>query len=365
MKVWALIVKTIETQGKCALVSVISTQGSTPRDAGAHMIVTGQGYHGSIGGGTLEWHAIAQAQAMLARGPGVKKTSHALGPQLGQCCGGQVKLLTEVFDNERLAELRLLAETEDAGPFSVESAIEQEKVARHFLPSPLAGEGGAKRRKRGLFQRDLRADRHAETAPSSVSRQEARSTFPREGGRQGSGNFRQSFGEERRHLYLFGAGHVGRALVLALAPLPFQVSWIDPRPDAFPGAVPSNVTLAASADLAEAPEGSFVFIMSHSHALDLAIADAALRNSGIAHVGLIGSFTKRARFEKRLRDAGVAEERVASLICPIGIAGIRSKEPAMIAASTAAQIIMLDEALRLATGEVQPHDSARQARETG
>ena len=290
MKVWALILKTVEAQGACALVSVLSTQGSAPRDAGAHMVVTPHGYHGSIGGGTLEWHAIAAAQAMLARGVSAKITSHALGPELGQCCGGRVDLMTEVFDTSGLETVRHLVAIEAQGSFT--------------------------------------------TTRNSIALR---------------------FGEDHRRVYLFGAGHVGRALILALATLPFEVHWIDPRPDAFPRAVPQSVTLAASADLKEAPDGSLVFIMSHSHALDLAISDAALRNANIAHVGLIGSATKRARFEKRLHEAGIAPERINSLICPIGIPGIRSKTPVAIAAATAAQIIMLDEALRLATAEDKPH----------
>ena len=290
MKVWALILKTVEAQGACALVSVLSTQGSAPRDAGAHMVVTPHGYHGSIGGGTLEWHAIAAAQAMLARGVSAKITSHALGPELGQCCGGRVDLMTEVFDTLGLETVRHLVAIEAQGSFT--------------------------------------------TTRNSIALR---------------------FGEDHRRVYLFGAGHVGRALILALATLPFEVHWIDPRPDVFPRAVPQSVTLAASADLKEAPDGSLVFIMSHSHALDLAISDAALRNANIAHVGLIGSATKRARFEKRLHEAGIAPERINSLICPIGIPGIRSKTPVAIAAATAAQIIMLDEALRLATAEDKPH----------
>ncbi len=294
MKIWPLIHKTVEEQGRCALVSVISTQGSAPRDAGAHMVVTTQGYHGSIGGGTLEWHAIAAAQAMLARGSAVKVTSHSLGPDLGQCCGGRVSLRTEAFDASRLEDLRDLAAREAQGAF----AVSFDGIELHF-------------------------------------------------------------GEDRRGIYLFGAGHVGRALVLALAPLPFDVTWIDSRPDAFPGAVPRNVALATHADLAKAPHGSLVFIMSHSHALDLAIVDAALRNEGIPHVGLIGSATKRARFQKRLREAGIAPERINRLICPIGIPGIRSKTPAAIAAATAAQIVMLDESLRLATAEDARHHGVR------
>ena len=287
MKTWALILKAVESHGRCALVSVVKTEGSAPRDAGARLVVTPEGFHGTIGGGALEWRAIAEAQALLDRGGAVKISSHALGPDLGQCCGGRVRLATEIFDRTSLPQLRDLAAREAQGRFTVKGRIA------------------------GL-------------------------------------DLVESFGDDNRRLYLFGAGHVGKALVLALAPLPFDVQWIDSRPGAFPRAVPQNVTLRDTADLAEAPDGSLVYIMSHSHALDLAIADRALRNPRIAHVGLIGSATKRARFVKRLREANVAPARIDGLICPIGVAGIRSKEPATIAAATAAQLILLDEGLRAA-----------------
>ena len=268
MKVWGHILDVLERQGRCALVSVVATQGSAPRDEGARMVVTLDGYHGTIGGGALEWRAIAAAQAMLPKGAGVRCTSHALGPELGQCCGGRVDLLTEVFDRTSLDTVRERASQAGAKP---------------------------------------------------------------------------------RPVLVFGAGHVGRALILALAPFDFDVVWIDARASAFPGATPRNVTAIKPDDplavLADASPGSLVFIMTHSHALDLAITDAALQNPAIAHVGLIGSATKRARFEKRLREGGIAGDRITALICPIGIAAIASKEPAAIALATAAQIVSLDEAL--------------------
>jgi xanthine dehydrogenase accessory factor len=158
----------------------------------------------------------------------------------------------------------------------------------------------------------------------------------------------ERFGEARRAVLLFGAGHVGRAVMLALAPLPYDVTWADPRPEAFPAAMAQNVKAFAGNPLEvvdSAPQGALAFIMSHSHALDLAIAEAALRNPAMAHVGVIGSATKRARFERRLREAGVQDARVQSMICPIGVGGIRSKLPAAIAVSVAAQVITLDEAL--------------------
>jgi xanthine dehydrogenase accessory factor len=300
MKTWSLILRALETQGTCALVSVVGTQGSAPREAGAHMIVTRDGYHGSIGGGTLEWRAIASAQAMLGRSEAARIVSQALGPELGQCCGGRVDLATETFTRDSISRVKELAEQESLGHFTIARQI----------------------------------------AGRSVE---------------------QSFGEDFRRIYLFGAGHVGRALVLALAPLPFDVHWIDPRPGAFPRAVPQNVTLHQIEEpvraLANAPSASIALVMTHSHALDLAIVDAALRDPRIVHTGLIGSLTKRVRFEKRLSEAGVATSRIADLICPIGIPGIKSKEPAMIATATAAQILVLDEALRLAKPANAPHDA--------
>jgi xanthine dehydrogenase accessory factor len=153
----------------------------------------------------------------------------------------------------------------------------------------------------------------------------------------------------KRQVMIFGAGHVGKALVLALAQTDLHVDWIDPRPDAFPGFHPANVQthndVHAEAHVSAAAPGAIVFVMSHSHALDLAIVDAALRNANVAAVGLIGSATKKARFLSRLQQAGVEAGQLAKLICPIGIDGIRSKRPAAIAISTAAQILALDEAL--------------------
>jgi xanthine dehydrogenase accessory factor len=304
MKTWPLILQALEEHGCCAMVSVVKIEGSAPREEGARMIGRPDGFHGTIGGGALEWRAISAAQALFGRPPGIKLSSHALGPELGQCCGGRVQLATETFDRSSLDTVRELARCEAQGPFTQQRMIGSLEVTEHF-------------------------------------------------------------GERRRTLYLFGAGHVGKALVLALAPLPFAVRWIDPRPESFPQAVPQNVTPIAVADpaaeLTNPTSDSFALIMTHSHALDLAITDAALRNERIAQVGLIGSTTKRARFEKRLREAGVPEARIATLICPIGLTEIKSKHPAMIAASTAAQLIILNEQLKANEAPLEHHLNLAQA----
>jgi xanthine dehydrogenase accessory factor len=314
MQVWSRILEAIDRHGSVVMVTVAATKGSTPREAGARMILHPDGaFTGTIGGGTLEWRAIAVAQAMLAQTREGKAhlRPFILGPDMGQCCGGQVELLFEVIPNEGRGSVAEFAQLEATGPFATSGSITEMGVERTVV------------------------DVH-EVRPGAVVLDGTRIV--------------ESFGDDRRPVLLFGAGHVGRAIVLALAPLPFAVTWVDPRPDAFPAYVPANVTLSRPADpltpFDSASSGSFVLIMSHSHQLDLALTGAALSDDRFPYVGLIGSKSKRMRFERRLVEAGIDRGRVAALICPIGVEGIESKAPAAIAAATAAELIIRDEALR-------------------
>lgn len=143
-------------------------------------------------------------------------------------------------------------------------------------------------------------------------------------------------------LVLFGAGHVGRALARALAPLPLRLIWVDPRAEEF-GSVPEGVEARITSDwehvLAEIPAGSGVLVLTPNHSLDALIVAAALERGDLSYVGLIGSRTKRRRFEASFREIGLPEEQIASLICPIGDRGVRDKRPEIIAALVAAELI--------------------------
>src|SRR3984893_8802546 len=162
----------------------------------------------------------------------------------------------------------------------------------------------------------------------------------------------ERFGLDATPLYLFGAGHVGQSLVMALAPLPFAVTWIDPRPRSFPTHVPANAACRTGAEpvrlLDKAPDDAFVAIMTHSHALDLDVAAAALLARRFAYVGLIGSATKRARFASTLRQIGLGDDDIGRLICPIGLTEIHDKAPATIAAGVAAQLLIWRDAIAAA-----------------
>jgi xanthine dehydrogenase accessory factor len=279
MLLWPRIAQTLQRGEACVVVTVERAEGSTPREAGAAMAITAQGYFGTIGGGTLEWHAMAEAQTLLGK-PGARKSiTKLLGPDLGQCCGGRVNLSLQSLGIDDL-------------PFA-----------------------------------------------NSMAEQEIRNDA-----------------ERRLVLGLYGAGHIARSLVLATAPLPVRVSWWDERADAFPAFTPENVSCQHGPfEIAEDIEA--VLVMTHSHSLDLEIVDAALQNTKISFVGLIGSATKQARFVSRLKAKGHDENSLQRLHCPIGSFGLSSKQPAIIAASVAVQLLQWQEAVKSA--KIPRRDSAQ------
>jgi xanthine dehydrogenase accessory factor len=309
----------VERDGAAVLVTVTRVDGSAPREAGAAMAVAADGsFSGTIGGGALEWQALADAQALMARPAAatLAVVSRSLGPDLGQCCGGRVELTLERLSRDDRAWLAALAEA------PAEVTVGTSTASGHFL-------------------------RRAATAEEAtgLGNDEARRLLP-------DGRVLERWGRPPTPLYLFGAGHVGRALVLTLAPLPFRVTLVDARPDAMPRYLPATVAHRSDGNPADvlrsAPDGAFILVMTHSHALDLAIVSTALSARRFPYVGVIGSETKRARFASQMRQAGLPQERIDAMVCPIGLPGIHGKEPAVIAASVAAQILAVRDELAAA-----------------
>ena len=151
-------------------------------------------------------------------------------------------------------------------------------------------------------------------------------------------------------MLVFGNGHVGRALVQVLGALPARVPGSTPARAISRRASPVNAEIVATdapeAELADAPHGAYVVVMTHNHALDLQIMTAALARDDWRYLGLIGSVSKRNQFEKRLLARGYTPERFARVTCPIGRSGglaIHSKEPGAIAVAVAAEILALRE----------------------
>jgi xanthine dehydrogenase accessory factor len=326
MSIWPTIERFIAEHGAAALVTLAQAQGSSPREIGVRMVVAPDGaFTGTIGGGALEWGALAEAQALLARrgGPAVARLDRALGPDLGQCCGGRVLLTIERFGPADSDAVAALAKAEQAGVLTTIAVV-----------------GGDGR----LARRPAKANEGRAPRPAYEV--------------QSDGRVYERFGDEPTPFYLFGAGHVGRALAVALAPLPFLVTWIDTRPGAIPEIFPTNVTAVPQGDpvelLGRAPDGAFVVVMTHSHALDLDLVIAALQANRFPYVGLIGSTTKRARFTSAMQKMGMTADAVGKLVCPIGLTAIKDKAPAAIAASVAAQVLVAREAVQSASKIGEP-----------
>jgi xanthine dehydrogenase accessory factor len=302
------------------LVTVARAEGSVPRKTGAKMLVGADMQVDTIGGGHLELQACEIARAMLASGASRLLQRFALGPGLGQCCGGVAHLAFERIEpaSAALESLR-------------RGAMQSRDVWR------LVDLDGAD----SLALDDL-AD-----APFFIDHQLPCRVVEYDSRRWLVDPCRAA----RAQLLLFGAGHVGSAIVRALAELPCQVRWVDARDELFPAEVPANVTPeatdtpAALVDAASA--GTSYLVTTHSHALDMQLTEQILRRADAGWFGLIGSHTKRSQFEHRLRERGITAERIATMVCPIGIAGISGKAPAVIAAAVAAQLLQVWETQHL------------------
>lgn len=147
---------------------------------------------------------------------------------------------------------------------------------------------------------------------------------------------------------VFGLGHVGKALAAVLATLPIELWLCDSRPETLTWGLPQSEGSAARLHprtspapetvLAELPPGAHVVLLTHDHAEDLALCDAALRRPDLGFVGLIGSAVKWTHFQVRLGEAGHPPEACARITCPVGLPQIRGKAPAAVALSVAAQL---------------------------
>ena len=355
------------------LVTVAIVEGSVPREPGARMLVTREGLAGTIGGGHLEHRAIELARAMLEEGGEARLERFALGPSLGQCCGGIAHLAFEPVDRDQIALLdarrnedtwRVICvgwtappstRSTDAGAVAQSDAStapgsRSPDTKDDVAVSPLAErvDGGAVHPTWALF--DGAGTRLAGADVPPFDRTRGTHVFTDASGRRWLAD---AVPAPREHLMLFGAGHVGAAIVRALAELPCRVTWVDEREDMFPAALPANVAVEATdipeALVAQAAPGTTFLVMTHSHALDLRLAFAILSRPAGDWFGLIGSDTKRRQFEHRLRERGIDAARLAAMVCPIGLPGITGKAPAVIAIAVAAQLLTVWEAAAAAS----------------
>lgn len=337
--------RVLERETAVARVVIVGTDGPTPRAVGSSMLVWRDGREGKVGRSDLEERVVAEARALLGEQSAARSDSNAIwqrellqfstGEVLGQASGGAIDVLVELFGRAELRDLlRAKAKQDgDAALVRLSSAGAEAQVlgiARHNGRGP--------------------EDAALTTLASDVGRQLVRVAAPSVGWL-----IVERLASPLPTFYVYGTGLVARALVKLLADLPFQVQWIDTAPGRFPENVPVGVTTLACEDMAvparRSKAGGFHAVMTSRHELDLEVAKALCEAQCAAFIGVIGSGLKRERMFARLRQSGVGDGMLASIVCPIGLPEIRSKVPEVIAIGIAAQ----------ALGLLYPGDAAHEA----
>lgn len=306
------------------LVTVAGIRGSAPREIGAKMIVTAAETIGTIGGGQLEYQCTRLAVGMLDDG-GLSLRSFPLGSSMGQCCGGVVEILFEPIVDGMPGWLRSLAALHGQR----EAAIVVTRIST-TAPAKLVVTADA------VFGADDPDTRLVSKARELLADKPVACRNIQE--------FYEPVVVPDLNIAVFGAGHVGTAVVSALSQLDCNIRWIDSRRDIF-RQLPANVHAVEASEptleVAAMPADSFYLVMTHSHAIDFEVCDRIMRRGDARYCGLIGSISKRRRFEKRYRQQGMSQAMIDTLVCPIGVGGISGKKPAEIAVATAAEILKL------------------------
>ncbi len=290
----------VQQHGRVVRVVVAGIKGSVPREVGASMLVWEDGQSGTIGGGALELDASNRARKALEEKHSDWVVNIPLGPGLGQCCGGAVTLLSEFYDASGV------------------SSLSDKLVLRQVS---------------GAAEIPLKINRQLSDARNSGIPIKPQLV---------DGWMLEPISAPSRQLWIYGAGHVGRALVSVLEPLPdTEITWLDSDVDRYPDQISSDINQLVAGNPAElvkfAPPDAEHLVLTYSHALDLEICHRLLSH-GFKSAGLIGSKTKWARFRTRLRSLGHTDARIDCIDCPIGQTAL-GKHPQAIAVGVAAEFL--------------------------
>lgn len=338
-------------------IAVAEVRGSTPREPGAFMLVGRDNVEGSIGGGQLEWEAIAGARELLAdTGVAARVNKVVLGADVGQCCGGVVSVWLERFTRESLGLLRVASDAGARGCVVLSSTIRGCEVEHSVVRRAGTGTSAI------VATRVATADAGIDETTARLLREPRQRALPiLTRNAAGDLTFIERLDDEFPAVWLYGAGHVGQALARILTELPLRLTWIDSRAELFPDTIGCGARILHDPDsvatVSEAPVGTYFVVMSHSHPLDYSLCHALLERNDFAWLGLIGSASKAARFRSRLKRAGLGADVIRKLVCPIGVDGIESKWPAAIAVAVAAQLMQQISAV----GAGRPADTGRPA----
>ncbi len=296
------------------IVTVVKVEGSAPRESSCRMFVLEDRIVETIGGGNLEQEAIKLARTMLndSDADNYRLELYGLGPALQQCCGGAVTLAFEKIADKPDWLCECLQQNNQNQVLI--STFDESQVVRKIT--------------------DIQAI-NPEGLLDNVLIEHITPFNP--------------------EVVVFGAGHVGTALVDVLQRLPFKINWVDERSEIFSD-VDNQIRIYTDKStvkyIDELPENALNIVMTHSHELDEEICYHYLKDKEFKFLGLIGSKTKRARFLHRLRDRGIDQQRLSALTCPIGVSEVTGSSPPEIAIAVAAQLLSLRDQIKLDTSLV-------------
>lgn len=324
------ILEGISRWGDVVRVVITRTQGSTPRDVGASMVVGGEGFLGTVGGGKLEFLALQHAALMLneeTRCARRQTESFVLGTQLRQCCGGVAWLLFEKYSSDNVVELTAFQKTLSLDDWVMRTTDDTTDLLSN-------ASDGTKLEQWPQIAKAVQKKINGNDAVSGflLSDKEADTWFV------------EPACYRKAPLYIYGAGHVGRALVRVLEGTPFDITWVDTDENRFPKDIRKGINPVVSKLKTEygavgQENNAFHVVMTYSHEADFDICRSILMKGQGCYLGLIASQTKRAKFINRLKKEGVTEEALKMLRCPIGLISFKQKDPAVIAISIAAQLL--------------------------
>ncbi len=340
---WAFQLKDLMLKyERVVMVTVAQTKGSTPRETGARLFVTPQGIVGTIGGGNLEFKACKIAQDMLSGLNKQRSTINhfSLAAGLGMCCGGVVEVIFEVIDSNDLNWLFAWVERHDDKNQSVLVTVLKGDSVNKLLVNKISDLDFTLTNNRQIID-FIDNEYHSFRAGFKFELIKINDTVC----------YIETLSQQKKHLYLFGAGHVGQAIIKQMSDLPWQITWVDTRDDCLAAISLTNksthvnlcITESPEAEIAQAKIDSYFLVMTHDHALDLVLCEHILKRDDYCYFGLIGSKTKRQRFEHRLMAKGYEQQQLNKMICPIGITGINSKQASLIAVSVVAQLVQQNE----------------------
>lgn len=310
---WQSLLPYSETNTPFVLVTIGAVTGSSPRETGAKMLITDTDVLGTIGGGNIEYFAIEKAKTILNTGMDNTLEEHKtpLTPKFDQCCGGLVQIIFEKVNPKTSLWFREFVET----------------VCKNHQAWLITD----------IRQKQRFIETVIETEPSKQNPNSAWLTK--------QSTLIEPILNTALPIYLFGTGHVGKAIIRQLQHLDVEITAVDSRQDQIPNDIQPNVRIILSDDwpsfVKNAPSNAYFLVLTHSHKLDYQIAEAILKRNSHHYFGLIGSKTKKIRFQRQLTSSGMSESKLESMTCPIGLPEIKGKTPEVIAASVIAQILQV------------------------